>query len=489
MKINKVKINEVLDAVSHEWDMSGHFSMAYKKESLHHNYYGYENREKNVKTNKKTKYLLDSKDLFFVRLAVLILIDQKEIKLTDTLDLYFNDFKHGKDITIKHLMNEKTGIVDYYYNKLMVDLEKNETYNKLSEEDKVRQEAFLLYKNRSFDYIFDLIKECELDRKPGVERYDSKTNTSFLDKIVEIKTGLSTFDFLKQYVFDVLEMTSIKKGSHIKTLTYAEHKRDQLVSLPIEEDIEGVFSITCHDIKILSDALAERKILSSSLWKKVLKADNEGAGMLYTNTNGYDWIASQFLGYGFYAYLDEKNDVSFLNVVNEAQKFKFVDNTWHYYRRDIRESVASLMTFPVDTKMIKLSKKNFWDATNIGIEKEQNNFVLDAKLSVAMGLMYPSKRVFVQTEGTTTIGLLVLNVDQKKDDYNIDIIIIDKRFQGKGYGKLMVKWAVDYLKEHGAKKLTIGVSRENIGAKKIYMNAGFEPNSVSGGGMELVMKL
>ena len=53
----------------------------------------------------------------------------------------------------------------------------------------------------------------------------------------------------------------------------------------------------------------------------------------------------------------------------------------------------------------------------------------------------------------------------------------------------MVKWAVDYLKNEGAKKLSIGVSRQNIGAKKIYLNAGFEPKSIYDGGMELEMEL
>lgn len=225
------------------------------------------------------------------------------------------------------------------------------------------------------------------------------------------------------------------------------------------------------------------------MWKKVLKYDAEGNGILFGNANGYTCTYTEFLGFGLHLYYDFDKNIAFGNIVNEAQTFEHVDNTWRYFRRDSREVVASILTFPENTRMVKVDKKNFWDALGISIEEHQHNFVLDAKGSVAMGLFYKTKKPFVQMEGDKVVGLLVLEIDKKKEYYNIDIIIIDKKYQNKGYGKLMVKWAVDYLKEAGAKKLSIGVSRENLGAKKVYLNAGFEPKSVYDGGMELQMKL
>jgi len=90
-------------------------------------------------------------------------------------------------------------------------------------------------------------------------------------------------------------------------------------------------------------------------------------------------------------------------------------------------------------------------------------------------------------EGSRAVGLLVLDINPKKNYFNIDIIIIDKRFQGKGYGKIMLNWAIETLKKQGAKELEIGVSRYNHAAKKIYMDAGFTPKAVYDGGMNLHM--
>jgi RimJ/RimL family protein N-acetyltransferase len=163
------------------------------------------------------------------------------------------------------------------------------------------------------------------------------------------------------------------------------------------------------------------------------------------------------------------------------------DGGWQFFRKDLRDKVSQLMTYPKDTKMIPLKKDNFWDSLALKISKAQYQFVLDVKSSVAMALMYKTKKAFVQMEDKVIVGLLVLDIDPKKNVYNIDIIIIDEKYQNRGYGKLMVQWAVEYLKDKGAKKLTIGVSRANPSAIKVYKNAGFKPKSISEGGMDLCL--
>jgi diamine N-acetyltransferase len=184
-------------------------------------------------------------------------------------------------------------------------------------------------------------------------------------------------------------------------------------------------------------------------------------------------------------YFDQDKQLSFASMANEDQRIEFDGNGWKHYRKDFRETVSSLTTYPEHTKMVRLSKSNFWNVRDLSISKEQNAFVLDAKSSIGMALLYKTKKAYVQMEGQTIIGLLVLDIDKKKDNYSVDIIIIDKKFQGRGYGKKIVKYAVDELTKAGAKKLSIGVSRANPAAKQIYLNAGFKPHSIYEDGMEL----
>ena len=488
MKLDKVQIKQEIDKVSNDWNLSGNFILLKDGEILHNNHYGYANRELEIPTKNDTKYTLDSNEMFFISLAVLIAIDEGKLKLNDSLKEFFPKFKHSDKITIEHLLRNESGLIDFYHENLMVELEADARYLELSEHDRVRKEKQVLYENREFKKVYSLIESCDLDYEPGSKKIGSETNVVFLCEILKTVTNQKPFDYLKEKVFNPLNMSTVSRNQSQESLSYTVHKRTELVSMPIDYDIDGLFDVTVKDMINLMVSLSTRKIISKKLWKKALKYNEEGRGILFSNANGFDCANTEFLGYGFYCYMNHKTGVAFASLVNEGQTFKFVDNSWRYFRRDSRETVASVLTYPLDTKMIKLNKQNFWDAMNISIEDEQNSFVLDAKGSVAMGLMYKTKKTFVQMEGNLVVGLLVLNVDKKKEDYSIDIIIIDKRFQNRGYGKHMVKWAVEYLKKEGAKTLTIGVSRQNIGAKKIYMNAGFVPKSVYDGGMELVME-
>ncbi|MCP4356357.1 MAG: GNAT family N-acetyltransferase, partial [Proteobacteria bacterium] len=126
-----------------------------------------------------------------------------------------------------------------------------------------------------------------------------------------------------------------------------------------------------------------------------------------------------------------------MTLANEEQRAVFENNSWKHFRKDLREMVCVLTTYPVKTKMTALSKKNFWSASNLSVTDEQMEFVLDAKTSIGMALLYKTKKAYVQMEGDTTVGLLVLDVDFKKDKYIIDIVLVDTKFQGRGYGKKM----------------------------------------------------
>lgn len=489
MKFNKTDINNLIQEVVDKWDYSGHFTLINKGETLHNKCYGFENREKNVGTTEDTRYLMDSQHDFFVQFSVLMEASKKKIKLRDKITKYIPELKHGDKITIKHLLNHESGLFDFYHSHLMVQFETDEQLSQLPEHDRVRKEQSIKYENRAFQSVLDIINEKELEFEPGKDDEYSSSESVILVELLKRLTGQTPFEYLKENVFDVLGLESIQYGVETDTLSYVEHNMRELVLTPVDFEVEGIFSVKAEDLIKLSEAILDKQFLTEAVWKAALKRDKDGDCILFGNANGYDSVSIEFLGYGVNFYLDFENQVTYTCTSNEQQLFEFVDNSWHYYRKDFRHVASSILTFPKDTKMVKINKKNFWSALDIEIKPEQNKFVLNAKSSVAMGLFYKTATVYAQMEGNTVVGLLVLDIDKKKDNYHIDIIIIDKKYQNKGYGKLMVKWAVEKLKEEGATKLNIGVDRENVAAKKVYINAGFEPKSVYDGGMELEMKL
>ncbi len=53
---------------------------------------------------------------------------------------------------------------------------------------------------------------------------------------------------------------------------------------------------------------------------------------------------------------------------------------------------------------------------------------------------------------------------------------INPNFQGKGYGKLAMQLATDFVKEHlpSINELVLSVNCRNIGAYQVYLKAGYQ---------------
>ncbi len=52
-------------------------------------------------------------------------------------------------------------------------------------------------------------------------------------------------------------------------------------------------------------------------------------------------------------------------------------------------------------------------------------------------------------------------------------IVIDNQFRGKSYGKQLLNYAVNDMKEHNVKNIFLEVNERNIIAKNLYVNTGF----------------
>ena len=139
--------------------------------------------------------------------------------------------------------------------------------------------------------------------------------------------------------------------------------------------------------------------------------------------------------------------------------------------------------------MVRYNKRNRVGAMCLEVTKEQLDFVDDAKTTIAYAASDPKFKLFVEEESGRAVGLLSLYVDKKNDIYDISIVLIDKRYQYRGFGKIMLEFAVDYLKKAGAKRLEIGVNRFNFPAQKLYKSVGFTEDNVFEEGIIMSQKL
>ncbi|MBO4815923.1 MAG: GNAT family N-acetyltransferase [Clostridia bacterium] len=82
-------------------------------------------------------------------------------------------------------------------------------------------------------------------------------------------------------------------------------------------------------------------------------------------------------------------------------------------------------------------------------------------------------------ENKKIIGHLILrNIDDKKEIIRLGFIIVDLNLRGKGYGKKLIKLAIEYAKNNlNAKEINLGVFENNINAYKCYKSVGFKEDN------------
>ena len=75
--------------------------------------YGYSDIEKGIPNTTTTHYHIASITKLFTLDAIRVLEDRGRIKRDDPVSKYIDDFPNGDKITIKHLFQNKSGLVDY----------------------------------------------------------------------------------------------------------------------------------------------------------------------------------------------------------------------------------------------------------------------------------------------------------------------------------------------------------------------------------------
>ncbi len=158
-------------------------------------------------------------------------------------------------------------------------------------------------------------------------------------------------------------------------------------------------------------------------------------------------------------------------------------------------------------RLEKVNGKNVWDILKLNVKEEQADFVASNDVSIIEaytaitggGYAFP----FGIFDDNTLVGFLMVGYDTDDDwddapkiannNYNLWRLMIDKRYQYRGYGKEAVKLALNFIntKPCGeAEYCWLSYESENTAAKKLYSSFGFvETGDVDGEELIAVLKL
>lgn len=138
----------------------------------------------------------------------------------------------------------------------------------------------------------------------------------------------------------------------------------------------------------------------------------------------------------------------------------------------------------------KVTGKNVWDILRLSVKDEQKSFVADNNISIIEaytsitggGHAFP----FGIYDDEIAVGFLMVGYDTDdywenppkiaKNNYNLWRLMIDKKYQHKGYGKTAVRLALDFIKTMPCGKAEycwLSYEPENTVAKELYHSFGF----------------
>ena len=138
----------------------------------------------------------------------------------------------------------------------------------------------------------------------------------------------------------------------------------------------------------------------------------------------------------------------------------------------------------------KVNGKNVWELLKLKVSDEQRSFVAGNDTSIieaytaitGNGYAFP----FGIYEEDTPVGFLMIGFDVDdcwddapeiaKGNYNLWRLMIDKAYQGRGYGKEAVSRALEFIKSSpcgSAEYCWLSYEAENEVAKKLYSSFGF----------------
>ncbi len=485
------RLSQRIDEVAARWDTSGVVVVIAGDRVVHRKVYGYADREKRIRASLDSTYLISSRSQLLLGLCIVQLIDCKKVRLRDTLDRYIPEYCHASKITVKQLLYRSSGIRDYFYSGKMVELSRSEDHQALSDEDRFRSESYVYESPITFADVLAVIGEAPLEFEPGSRTNDwSTSNDVFLQEIIERVSGMNLIDYQRRHIFEPLGMSETVPGCDATTVSYGCIKETVLVRLPVVEEMDHALRTTIDDLEKLMRGIVDRRLISSRAWNTALAYDREGVGIVAENVNGIACGEGGILGYEFNLYFDQDTRLAYIHVSNEIQIMRRTNDEWGWFRKEMRRAIEEETTYPRFTSLKPYSEQNYWDAMSLAVAESQQSFVLDAKTSLCYALARRRvRRPYVLLEGRRAVGLLVLAIDKERSYYNVDVLLVDRRYQNRGFGRIMLAKCLEILKSNGAKRIEIGVSRFNGAAQRLYSSMGFERAAVYNQGMTLRIDL
>jgi len=282
------KLDSLLKRIHKRHDFHGAVLVAKNKKIVYQNHIGTADFKKKTLLNKESVFQLASVSKQFTAAAIMLLQQRNQLKLTDTVNTYFPNFPY-KAVTIKTLLNHTGGLPKYFW---------------------IAEHKWQQKKAPSNNEMMELLTTSNVQRffKPGRNFDYSNTGYFVLASIVEKISRTSFSSFLKQNIFEPLQM----KNSYVYSFENDSIRENQLDGYRLHRGWRHVKIRSTVNDAIVGDKNVYTTAEDLFKWTQGLNSGNllskESLALMFTKG---ETIYGRKVPYGFGFRIDtkEKNSV------------------------------------------------------------------------------------------------------------------------------------------------------------------------------------
>jgi diamine N-acetyltransferase len=134
----------------------------------------------------------------------------------------------------------------------------------------------------------------------------------------------------------------------------------------------------------------------------------------------------------------------------------------------------------------EITGENIEEVLALNVDDNQKSYVSTNAESLAQAYVYSDTAYpFAVYDDDIIVGFIMMGYYEAKEYYTLWKLMIDKRYQNRGYGKEALKLGIRFLRERfEVSEIYTGVVPENITAKNLYKSVGFKETGLIELGME-----
>lgn len=463
-----------LNMIARLWGINGAFYAMRATEPLYDTAIGVADEIRQNLNGIHTKFSAGAITMPFTAAAALILDQHGVLRLDDKLGKYVPEYAHGDEITIREILLNQKAVPDYVDYSMAFKLYTQAHEQGLNEKAKLQLEWNALNSPISDEEILSIVNELPVVTNTETS-CGKRSSFRLLGMALERACAKSLKEIFEQLIFSGLSLKDTSFGGEAG-VTYSTNAAEERIQLPSPENMGGEAGIltSAYDLVRFGIAL-ENGVLLDEEHTDIFFAP-EACGLM--NVNGWFYADSGYSCGQSCLYMNLQYNVAAAMLMNAPCTLEDTDDVGAY-------SFAQRMRYEMDDVYIRkdvielapIDVSNVYAILKLSVDSKQQGFVAENALSLAEAVALEGKALpYAIVQNGVAVGFAMIYVDGEHGEYCIWRLMIDKRFQHKGFGTAAMKLVIAELKRLGADKITLSVEPDNEDAASLYRKLGFAFN-------------